>query len=89
MLLDKLFGNVFGIVWLIIVMICVLVLIYCTIFKEKKVELKKDDISSEYLIEESKDGFFRVRKKDSERTIRKLASKEEAINFIKEKESKK
>ena len=33
------------------------------------------------------DGFYKVRKKGNERTIRKFASKEEAINYVKEKET--
>lgn len=35
-----------------------------------------------FIIVESEDGFFRVRKKDNERTIRKFSTRVEAENYI-------
>lgn len=42
----------------------------------------------EYEILEGEDGFFRVRKVGVERTLRKLSTREEAEQFIKQKEGK-
>ena len=57
------------------------------VVEEVPVEVKeevKETVSndSEYEIIESEDGFFRVRKVGSERTLRKLATRVEAENFI-------
>ena len=56
------------------------------IVKEEAVEEKV--VNKEYEIIESEDGFFRVRKIGSERTLRKFATSKEAEDFVKEKESK-
>ena len=54
--------------------------------EEKKVEtVEEKTISEGYEIVEV-DGFFKVRKKGSERTIRKFPTELEAINYVKEKE---
>lgn len=52
---------------------------------EEKEEVK---VASEYEILESNDGFFRVRKVGSDRTLRKFSAKEEAVEFVKQKENK-
>ena len=52
---------------------------------EEKDEVK---VASEYEVLESEDGFFRVRKFGSDRTLRKFSTKEEAVEFVKQKESK-
>lgn len=53
--------------------------------KEEIVEVKeeiKENVNNEYEILESDDGFFRVRKIGSERTLRKFATKMEAEDFV-------
>ncbi len=59
------------------------------VVEESKYE-NKEHVSpnSEYEIIESEDGFFRVRKVGTERTLRKFATMEEAKAFIKGKENK-
>ena len=59
--------------------------------KEEFVESEKGESASnkEYEIIESEDGFFRVRKFGSERTIRKFISRDEANDFVNKKEIKK
>ena len=57
-----------------------------SIVEEKQEEVVEDkEISEVYEIIEQ-DGFFKVRKKGSERTIRKFLTELEAINYVKEKE---
>ena len=54
--------------------------------EEKKVEVVEEKTISEGYEIVEQDGFFKVRKKGSERTIRKFATELEAINYVKEKE---
>ena len=59
-------------------------------FEEEKTteelnEVNKDVVNSDYEILAGEDGFFRVRKKGSERTLRKFATEAEAIDFIEKK----
>ena len=56
--------------------------------EEEKQPNEEVAVVSEYEILESDDGFFRVRKVGSERILRKLETKEEAQEFIKQKETK-
>lgn len=46
------------------------------------------DNKPEYEIIESEDGFFRVRKIGGERTLRKLSTREEAEEFVRQKENR-
>ena len=55
--------------------------------EEQEVESKKS-IFGNYEIIERKDGFFRVRKNGSDKILRKLSSREEAIQYIKERSVK-
>jgi len=56
----------------------------CKVFVD--VLFLRSENDSNYEIAEE-DGFFKVRKKGSERTLRKFKTEEEAENYIKEKES--
>lgn len=60
------------------------------VVEEKIIEevIEENVINKEYEIIESEDGFFRVRKIGSERTLRKFSTKKEAEEFVEEKESK-
>jgi len=58
-----------------------------TVIDEVKMEENSVATTSEYEIIESEDGFFRVRKAGTERTLRKFATKEEAVEFVKQKEN--
>lgn len=55
------------------------------IVEEVKEPVKEEKKSSYEIVEI--DGFFKVRKVGSERTIRKFATNEEALNYVKEKEN--
>ena len=58
----------------------------CRVFVDVLLLRSEIENDSNYEIVES-DGFFKVRKKGSERTLRKFETEEEAENYIKEKES--
>jgi len=53
--------------------------------QESTTESSEVTVNTEYEIIESEDGFFRVRKVGSERTLRKLATRSEAEEYIKAK----
>ena len=55
--------------------------------QEVTVQSSESTSNSEYEIIESEDGFFRVRKVGSERTIRKFSTRKEAVEYVKEKEN--
>lgn len=52
--------------------------------KPQSVVKEQDEIVDygDFIIVESEDGFFRVRKKDNERTIRRFSTRVEAENYI-------
>lgn len=53
--------------------------------EELVAETSEVPVNTEYEIIESEDGFFRVRKVGSERTLRKLSTRSEAEEYIKAK----
>lgn len=52
--------------------------------KPQSIVKEQDEIVDygDFIIVESEDGFFRVRKKDNERTIRRFSTRVEAENYI-------
>lgn len=50
--------------------------------EEVVIEQKEEAVNKDYEILESEDGFFRVRKVGSDRTLRKFSTRIEAENFI-------
>lgn len=60
------------------------------VIKPKASEKTKEEIDTNNLYEiiESEDGFFRVKKKGNDRTLRKFSARIEAENFIDKKEIK-